>query len=125
MRPASIVWFERLFLVTLAIGAVNATLQLEALTAVASLAVVALIQLVTFGVTLLLVLLISRRRSKIAAIILAAAFLVGLPTAIGLLQSNAAPQVLAATIVQLVLQIVALGLLLRPESRAWLQAGRA
>lgn len=121
MRPKAVVTFERLYLLTLAIGAVHTARLWPALTANTAPGTLLVIQLVTFGLTVLLVLLTSRRRSRIAAIILLATFLIGLPVALGQLGALVRDGISAVILVlQLLLQTVALIMLVTPSSRAWL-----
>lgn len=119
-RPRTIVLFERLYLLTLFIGAVHTAVQWTTLVARASPAVVLLTQFFTFGLTLLLVLLVSRRQSGIARIVLMAAFAIGLPVVGSLFAEGTYGAGIWIIIVQVMLQIVALGLLFAPPSRAWI-----
>lgn len=123
LGPRSIVNFERLYLLTLVIGAVHAALQWPTLTAMSSPGLVLSVQLITFCITLLLVLLVSRRRSKIARIVLVAAFLIGLPTVADFFRSGIFGAGIWVLVAQLALQVVALALLFAPDSRRWFDHG--
>lgn len=123
VRPTSIVRFERLYLVTLLLGAVHTVVRWPALVAASSPGVALVTQLVTFGLTLILVLLVARRRSRIARIILVAAFLIGLPIAVEVLATGVFGLGSWVVVAQIILQALALLLLFRPESRAWLAPG--
>ena len=130
MRPTSIVLFERLFLLSLAIALVNGFLQYDALVAqvgndpaLAQLGWGSGAILVVMAISLLIPLLlwyfIARRASNIAKWILVVMTLLGLlfvnldPGQLGSLAGIAS---LAVTI----LQLVAIVLLFRPDARAWL-----
>ena len=130
MRPTSIVLFERLFLLSLAIALVNGFLQYDALVAqvgndpaLAQLGWGSGAILVVMAISLLIPLLlwyfIARRASNIAKWILVVMTLLGLlfvnldPGQLGSLAGIAS---LAVTI----LQLVAIVLLFRADARAWL-----
>ena len=130
MRPTSIVLFERLFLLSLAIALVNGFLQYDALVAqvgndpaLAQLGWGSGAILVVMAISLLIPLLlwyfIARRASNIAKWILVVMTLLGLlfvnldPGHLGSLAGIAS---LAVTI----LQLVAIVLLFRADARAWL-----
>jgi hypothetical protein len=119
MRPRSIINFERLYLLAILIGAIHTAVQWPALTATASPTSVLLVQLFTFGVTLLLVVFVSRRRSKVARVLLVAAFLVGLPMLGEVFKSGVFGGTFWVLVGQVILQAVALALLFTPPSRAW------
>ena len=129
MRPTSIVLFERLFLLSLAIALVNGFLQYDALVAqvgndpaLAQLGWGSGAILVVMAISLLIPLLlwyfIARRASNIAKWILVVMTLLGLlfvnldPGQLGSLAGIAS---LAVTI----LQLVAIVLLFRADARAW------
>lgn len=119
--PASIKLFERLYLFTLAIGVVLAVMQFGQLTEMLSVDFVLMIQVFTFGLLLALVLLVSRKRSRVAKWILLAMF--GIGTVIYLTQlpmtlDTGFPGVASA--IQTLLQLVALCSLFTRESRDWL-----
>ena len=130
MRPTSIVLFERLFLLSLAIALVNGFLQYDALVAqvgndpaLAQLGWGSGAILVVMAISLLIPLLlwyfIARRASNIAKWILVVMTLLGLLFVnldAGQLGSLAGIASLAVTI----LQLVAIVLLFRADARAWL-----
>lgn len=130
MRPTSIVLFERLFLLSLAIALVNGFLQYDALVAqvgndpaLAQLGWGSGAILVVMAISLLIPLLlwyfIARRASNIAKWILVVMMLLGLLFVnldAGQLGSLAGIASLAVTI----LQLVAIVLLFRADARAWL-----
>ncbi len=119
MRPGSIVNFERLYLLTLLIGAINVVIQWPVLVATTPVPTLLAIQAATFGITLLLVMLVSRRRNKLARLLLVAAFLIGLSQVTALFQAAQLDLASVIIAVQLLLQVAALALLFAPASRAW------
>ncbi len=130
MRPTSIVLFERLFLLSLAIALVNGFLQYDALVAQVgndpSLAqlgwgsgAILVVMAISLLIPLLLWYFIARRASNIAKWILVVMMLLGLLFVnldAGQLGSLAGIASLAVTI----LQLVAIVLLFRADARAWL-----
>ncbi len=130
MRPSSILWFERLFLFSLALGLLNGFLgyestmaQVEGDPGMAALGLGTGFLLATavigFAVPLLLWYFIARRGSDIAKWILV------ILTAVGLfmLPGTTAAQggaVAALTIFISALQVAAITFLFRKEARAWL-----
>jgi hypothetical protein len=121
MRPTNVAYFEWIFLATLALGAVQSWLGWDEAVQLASPTFVLTIQILTFGLIIALVLLVSRRRSKVALWILVILFVIGLPT---MLWSVTKVGVLGAgwiTFAQLVGQCFALALMFTPSARAWLK----
>lgn len=130
MRPVSIIWFERLFLLSIALALVSSLLQYDVLLAqvqsdpalaemgwgsgflVAALAV-------SVMVPLLLWYLVARRASNPAKWVLAVLVAIGLYFANFDLTTIWTPGNLANMLVT-VMQIVAVALLFRPDARAWL-----
>jgi len=124
-RPWSIVAFERLFLGALLIGAIHSAAKWDELVAMASPAFVLAVQVLTFGLVLLLVLLVSRKRSNIAKWINVGLFVLGLPMLGAQFRSGLALGWPLVTIGQSVIQAIALALLFSPSARDWLNSGRA
>ena len=127
MRPPSIVWFERLSLIALAIGAaVSVATWDDVLLSLAGTGigstVAAAILIVLFALFLGLVLLISRGRSMIAkwvyVILFVGGLLVTAPGLGGIFDLGLLGVVQA---VQLLLQVIAVGLLFAPPAGAWLR----
>jgi hypothetical protein len=133
MRPKSIVNFERLVLLYLAIGLLHAYLvwdqtmaSLQSQGAALGSGTVMTIQAVTVALYLLLVWFISRKGSPVAKWIyiviggLSLVFgLVGMQETISL---GTVPVILSVT--QYVLLLVTIWLLFRPDSKAWFNDGR-
>ena len=130
MRPRSIVRFEQLYLLSLAIGLGLMIYSWDESVAVARQAgggpiMVVAIQAVTVAITLGLVLLISRGASVLAKWVLVLFFLGGMAimlTRPGL--TFGAGPILVAQVAQILLQLAAIYLLFTEEARLWFKAGR-
>jgi len=120
MRPTTIVAFEALYLVTLAIGILQAYLGWQQLQAMASPFFIVTIQLVTLGLLVVLILLVSRRRSRFAKWVLVVLFVIGLPMTVKIFASGQLAGSAALTVCQSLLQLIGLVMLFLPASRAWL-----
>jgi len=129
MRPKSIIMFERLFLASLALGALSVVLNYQALTDLAandpSMRQVGLgsgfligILAVSYAIYLLLWYLIARRASSAAKWILVVFTVIGvlsdLPGLAGGWNST-----LALSLVVYALEILAVVYLFRPDAKAW------
>lgn len=121
-RPTEIIWFERIILGTLALGAFNSWLAWPQISAMRGPGFAISTQLFTFAVLLGLTLLISRRRSNVAKWISVAMFLVGLPFALIVEARGLAPGSTIIRIVQTIGQAIALGLLFSSSARRWFKA---
>lgn len=117
MRPKTIVLFERFYLLAILIEMVRIAAQ-GRLLAQSSLADMS-IRIAAVGISLLLVLLTSRRRKWIAGVLLAALFMIGLPVVSTLFQPGVDVPAAAFIFLQIILQIAAIALLVAPASRAW------
>lgn len=135
MRPTSIIWFERLFLLSLAIALANAVLSYEAAVAMVQadpvmgelgwgdgfvIAVIA----ISLAIPLILALLIARRASSLAKWVL-----VGL-VALGLLFISFDTETILSlanvgTAATTILQIAAVALLFRKDAVEWLGGAKA
>lgn len=120
MRPRSIILFELLYLAAIAIEVGRVAIEWPLL--LQSSASDQWVRLASIGVSLLLVLLTARRRGRMAGLILAALFVIGLPMVATVFQPGADPATSVAVAVQLLLQAAALALLFKPASRAWFAA---
>lgn len=121
MRPKSIVSFERLYLLAIAIEVVRFALEWPRL--LHATASDQWVRVASIVVSLLLVLLASRRRRRIAGLVLAALFVIGLPMIAAIFQPGTDLLSSVSIGLQVLLQAAALALLFRPDSRAWF-AGR-
>lgn len=125
MRPVSMIRFEQLYLLSLAIGLVTAMFGWEQSMATAQasglgVGVVIAIQALTLALMLMLILFISKRGSVVAKWILIALFVAGL--AVMAVNSRALFRGGLMTIVQvgqILLQLAAMYFLFTPESRRW------
>jgi hypothetical protein len=131
MRPASIVNFERVVLLSLAIGVLNTFLNLDEMTA--SIAAqgfgsgfVIGVQAATIAVILLLVYFISRKGSPVAKWIYVVLSVLGLISGLAgmsqTLEMGTVPVILS--VAALILSVISLWLLFRPDSKAWFADGR-
>jgi hypothetical protein len=133
MRPKSIVTFERLVLLGIVLGIINAfmvwdqsqaALQAQG-TAVGSGTVIA-IQAITVALYLLLVWFISRKGSPVAkwiyVVIAGLGLVIGLAGIQQTLAFGTVPLIIA--IIQYVLTLVSIYLLFRPDAKAWFSDGR-
>jgi hypothetical protein len=125
MRPKSIVYFEALYLASLAIGLVQSYLGWDELAGIASPAFILSVQLFTFGLIIALTLFVSRRRIKVALWILLALFVVGLPLFLQQVASGSLAGSGWIAGLQFAMQLVAMGLAFTPSARSWLNHDRA
>ena len=131
MRPASIANFERVVLLSLAVGVLNTFLSHDAM--VQSVAAQGFgsgfiigVQAATIAVMLLLVYFISRKGSPVAkwiyVILGVLSLIAGVAGISQTLQLGTLPAILS--VVQYVLLLISLWLLFRPDSKAWFADGR-
>lgn len=123
MRPATIVAFERLIFAMLALGLVQLWSNLRTLTA-PSKNFVLIIAVVMVALIVLLTLLVSRRRSKIAMWIAIVLFVLGIPALVSTVKLALVGAVTALgagmDVVQNLLELVAYSLLFTPSARRWM-----
>jgi len=125
MRPKTILAFEGLMIGTLILGLVQLTLiwnrQMLQMSAITKHPAAAMLSVVGFMTALMLTLtlLVSRRRSRVAAGILIALFVIGIPSYVRMLLNGAAFGYTGLSAIQIVGQFVAYALLFAPPSRAW------
>lgn len=121
MRPKSVKLFEVLYLVSLGIGLVNTSLGWENLTQKAGVGSLLSVLAGTFLITVVLVLLISRKGSNVARWVLVVMFALGaipyITSLAGMFAQNPIIAFLAA--VQVTLQVIALCLVFRPDTKPW------
>ncbi|MDB5673998.1 MAG: hypothetical protein JWM65_980 [Sphingomonas bacterium] len=120
MRPATIVNFERLIFATLALGLVQTWLGWDSLVRLSSVGQLVMTDVFTFGLVILLTLLVSRRRSKVAMWISIVLFVLGLPFVALLAAKGLMVGSTLISVAQTLGQIVAYGLLFTPSARRWL-----
>lgn len=116
-RPKSIIWFERLYLLAIAIEIVR--IAIDAPLLMQALGVDLWVRIGGVGLSLLLLLLASRRGKRSTGLLLGALFVIGLPMVTQAFAPGMSPVNVAAIIAQLLLQTVALAMMLAPSSRAW------
>lgn len=131
MRPPSIVNFERIVLATLFLGLVGSWLNWDQARTVAADAgmgtgFVLTVQVISVVVTLILLYFIARKGSPVAkwiyVVITVLGVIGGLANPAKLLESGGATVVVA--IAQILLSLVALWFLFRPDAKAWFAEGR-
>lgn len=120
MRPREIVLFERIMFGTLLLGVIKSYLSWDQLVALAPAAVVIGGQTLIIALMAGLTLLVSRRRSNIAKWVLVALFVLGLPAVAKLASDGLLMGSTVLTILQIIGQVVAYGLLFTTASRGWL-----
>lgn len=133
MRPKSIVNFERLVLLSILVGIVNAFLvwdqtqaSLQAQGAALGSGTLITIQAITIALYLLLLWFISRKGSPVAKWIYVVLAALGLVIGLTGIQQTASfgTLPLLITIVQYVITLITIWLLFRPDSKAWFSDGR-
>lgn len=120
LRPRAILLFERLFLGSLALGAVQAFGGWDALAARGSAGEMLALLALTFGTLGGLVLLVSRGRSRAAKWVLVLLYAVGLPLTLGSWDRGTLVGSAWLALVQAAMQVAALALLFTAPARAWL-----
>jgi hypothetical protein len=117
-RPKSIIWFERLYLGSLAVSVAIMTMGWDA---TGQIPLVYLLPALFLGLVLpvILVLLVSRRRSRIAKWVLIALFAIGLASNVAGYNSSDLTLDIAALVLT-AMQMLAIALLFTASARAWL-----
>jgi hypothetical protein len=118
-RPLEIVWFERLIIGTLLLGALNSWLSWQQLASLRGPSFAIATQSLTFACLLGLTLLVSRRRSNVAKWAFIILFVLGLPFSIRIELAGNLPGLRIIRYAQWAAQIFAYALLFRPASRRW------
>ena len=114
-KPNHIKYFERAWLISLAIGVVISALSSQGMGITA-----ALMQTIVFVILLINILLISRKRSNIAKWVLIVMFFLGLPMYVPLLSILlSAGFVGVLSLLQLTVQLVGVYFLFTHQSRQW------
>ena len=118
MRPKSIICFEIFILGSLVLGVIKSQFAPEGQLQQSPVSLVLFIQAFVLAVMVVLTLLTSRRRSKIAKWALVALYLLGLPLYFKMVgEGSLQPSIVQ--VVQLLLQTVGYALLFAPSARAW------
>lgn len=114
-KPNHIKYFERAWLISLAIGVVISALSSQGMGITA-----ALMQTIVFVILLINILLISRKRSNIAKWVLIVMFVLGVPMYVPLLSILlSAGFVGVLSLLQLTVQLVGVYFLFTHQSRQW------
>ena len=132
MRPASIVNFERVVLLSIILGIVNTILIWDRLTAAMAVTgmgsnFVITVQAITVALYLVLIWFISRRASNVARWIYVVLAAIGLGVGlmgVGQVQALYGTIPLVITIAQYALAIASLWLLFRPDANVWFRGER-
>ena len=119
MRPESIVWFERLYIASLAIAAAVVAMGWDSTGRIPTIVLLAGIALGLL-LPLVLVLLVSRRRSGIAKWVLVALFLLGLAANLATYDPGKSLRLDITALLTTAMQMLALALLFTAPARAWL-----
>jgi len=125
MRPRTILMFEGLMLGTLVVGwlqlALSWTRQVPNLARITQHPITMLLAMMTVmtAIYLALTLLVSRRRSRIAAGVLIVLFAFGIPAFVRTITAGSPTGYTVLADIQIVGQFVALILLFLPSARAW------
>lgn len=120
MRPKSIVTFELLFVATLILGSLQVWFGWEYLQQVGSIGFFLIVQIITFSMLGGLVLLVSRKRSKIAMWIIITFTVAGLPMIYASISSSQIIGSIWIALLQTACQITGIVLLFFPSSRKWM-----
>ena len=119
--PPNVARFEQLMYLSLGIGIVNSALQYQSISSQVGVAFTLIIQAIVFGIMVLLIWLIARRRANWARWALLVLFLLGtvasIPILSGLLQTISLAGILS--IAQLFIQGMALYLIFTGNVAAW------
>lgn len=136
MRPASIVWFERLYLGSLALGLVSSAFNWSSLTAAAeatpgasgfigSPAFMLSVMAFSLAISLVFWYLIARRGSKVAKWIVTIFTVLGVLGLPGTLSNPAfGPSIIAFSLINTLLQLAAVVCLFRPDTVDWFNGKR-
>ena len=125
MRPQPILWFERAYLLNVALGAASVLAYWGDLRRVAQAGLLAATAVLFLVLLAILTLLVSRRRSRVARWIIVILTLAGVAISIPALPMSmrAGPRGWLG-VAQLLLQIAAVACLFTPAARLWLRRPR-
>lgn len=128
-RPQSILWFERTYLGSVALGLLNSALNWslveEQLAATPNSALlpswfVPVTMAISIGINLLLWYFIARRGSVVAKWILVVLFAIGILGVVSMAVGGTTPPTFnVVAVIALVLQVVAVVMLFRPDTKPW------
>ena len=136
MRPASIVWFERFYLGSLAMGLLSTAINWSSLMAatqaapgasgfIGSSTFMLLIMAFSFAISACFWYLIARRGSKVAKWIVTVLFAVGLLSLPGTLSNPLfGPLIITFAVINLLFQLAAVVCLFRPDTVDWFNGKR-
>jgi NADH:ubiquinone oxidoreductase subunit K len=124
MRPKTILWFETLYLGSLAIAVVKIAVEWRETRAALPTHFILAVLAFSLILTTALVLLVSRRRSRVAKWVMAVLYALGLTAYLPIFRTGVDSAGTAADIGLGVMQVAALVLLFSPSARAWLSAER-
>lgn len=120
VRPASITYFERLILLSVALGVVQMAISWPETSRMASPGFTAFVSLVTFAVVIGLALLVSRARSKVAMWIWIIFLVLGTIPFVLLMAKGMVHGAAVIMVIQALAQYAATALLFTPSARAWM-----
>jgi hypothetical protein len=120
MRPTAVIVFERLFFLTILLGVLQDVIGSDQIAGKSSAPFMVFVQVFTVVVIVSLVLFVSRRRSITAKWILVVISVLGIPAMWGVFASGNLHGSSIISLIQGILQIIALGMLFIPSSRSWL-----
>ena len=120
MRPKTIVYFEIIMIAALILRASKFVLDWDSLTRIGGIPLVVLAVVFNLGWILVLTLLVSRRRSRIAMWISIALFAVSLPFLFVTVSRGVVVPAGLIPVAQALAQLIAYRLLFTPSARAWL-----
>lgn len=125
MRPKSIAVFEILSLGTVALGILQTYLNWDQLTKLAGVGFTLIVGGFTCAIMIVLILSVSRGRSRVVKWILIALFVLGLPGYFAMLSRDLFSSAEFVSCLQGIGQIVALGMLFAPSARVWLNHSKS
>jgi glycerol-3-phosphate acyltransferase PlsY len=123
MRPKSVVLFEQLFLSSFAFGLIQLGYfwRGKDVSNTAGLVFSVSIQALTFVILIALVLLISRKSSRVAMWILVSFYIFGIPAIYFLVVNDLFQGITVISVLQFILQTAAIACLFHPDSREWMK----
>ncbi len=120
MRPRNIILFERLFIAGFAVAILADAVDFPKLGVPAPVWLVATVQAMVFAVLAGLVLLVSRRRSRVAMWIIVFLFLLGLPITLNNLYVTPTRPGVWLVLLETAMQAVAVAYLFTKPAQVWM-----